>query len=118
MGHLYRFIEPILLLMLHERGSSYGYDLSRDLEQYSFTDAAIERAALYRTLNIFERNGFVTSEWDMKGLSGPARKVYSLTKEGEQHLQEWAQVLKKVNKSMGRFVRRVESINPSTRSQH
>jgi DNA-binding PadR family transcriptional regulator len=99
--------------MLHERGRSYGYELSRDLEQHSFTDAAIERAALYRTLKIFERNGFVTSEWDMAGLSGPARKVYSLTKEGEQHLQEWAQVLKKVSKSMARFVRRVETFHRS-----
>jgi DNA-binding PadR family transcriptional regulator len=99
--------------MLYERGRSYGYDLSRDLEQHSFTDAAIERAALYRTLNIFERNGFVTSEWETKGLSGPARKVYSLTEEGEQHLQEWAQVLKKVSKSMSRFVRRTELLNRS-----
>jgi DNA-binding PadR family transcriptional regulator len=110
MGHLYRFIEPVLLLMIHERGSSYGYDLSGDLEKYAFTDAAIERAALYRTLKIFQRNGFVTSEWDVEG-SGPARKVYSLTREGEEHLQEWAQVLKKVSKSMSRFVRRAELLN-------
>jgi DNA-binding PadR family transcriptional regulator len=101
--------------MLHERGRSYGYDLSRDLGKYSFTDAAIERAALYRTLNIFEKNGFVISEWDTNGLSGPARKVYSLTKEGEQHLQEWAQVLTKVSKSMARFVRRVEVVRQSVR---
>jgi DNA-binding PadR family transcriptional regulator len=107
---LYRFIEPVLLLMIHERGRSYGYDLSGDLANYSFTDAEIERAALYRTLKILEKNGFVTSEWDVEG-SGPARKLYSLTKDGEEHLQEWAQVLKKVSKSMSRFVRRAEAIN-------
>jgi DNA-binding PadR family transcriptional regulator len=109
MGHLYRFIEPVLLLMIRERGSSYGYDLSGDLEKYAFTDAAIERAALYRTLKIFQQNGFVTSQWDVEG-SGPARRVYSLTKQGEEHLQEWAQVLKKVSKSMARFVRRAEAL--------
>jgi len=27
MGHLYRFIEPVLLLMIRERGQAYGYDL-------------------------------------------------------------------------------------------
>jgi DNA-binding PadR family transcriptional regulator len=109
MGHLYRFIEPVLLLMIRERGSSYGYDLSGDLEKYAFTDAAIERAALYRTLKIFQQNGFVTSRWDVEG-SGPARRVYSLTRQGEEHLQEWAQVLKKVSKSMTRFVRRAEAL--------
>ena len=107
MGHLYRFVEPVLLLMIKERGRTYGYDLSGDLSDYSFTDAEIERAALYRTLNVLEKNGFVISEWDVEG-SGPARKLYSLTEEGELHLQQWAQVLKKVSQSMAKFVRKVE----------
>ena len=110
MGHLYRFIEPVLLLMIRERGQAYGYDLSGDLADYAFTDADIERAALYRTLNILEKNKYVTSHWDTKG-SGPARKVYSLTKDGEHHLQQWAEVLHKVSKSMSHFVRKVESLN-------
>lgn len=110
LGQLYRFIEPVLLLMLRERGHSHGYDLSSELGKYAFTDAEIERAALYRTLNILERNGYVTSTWDVQH-AGPARKVYSLTKDGEEHLQHWAQVLNKVSKSMSRFVRRAESLN-------
>ncbi len=125
LGQLYRFIEPVLLLMIRERGQSHGYDLSNELGKYAFTDAEIERAALYRTLNILERNGYVTSTWDVHG-TGPARKVYSLTPDGEEHLQHWAQVLKKVSKSMSRFVRRTESLstngagprpNPAKRSQ-
>jgi len=108
MGHLYRFIEPVLLLMIRERGQAYGYDLSGDLGDYAFTDAEIERAALYRTLNILEKNHYVKSQWDTNG-SGPARKLYSLTREGEHHLQQWAEVLHKVSKSMSHFVRKVES---------
>ena len=115
MGHLYRFIEPVLLLMIRERGQSYGYDLSNDLSQYAFTDAEIERAALYRTLKILETNRFVVSEWDVKG-SGPARKLYSLTKSGDEHLRQWAQVLGKVGKSMSHFVRKVEAL-PLSRSK-
>jgi poly-beta-hydroxybutyrate-responsive repressor len=115
MGHLYRFIEPVLLLMIRERGQAYGYDLSGDLADYAFTDADIERAALYRTLNILKKNGYVTSHWDTKG-AGPARKVYSLTKDGEQHLRQWAEVLHKVSKSMSHFVRKVESLNGARRS--
>jgi len=112
MGRLYRFIEPVLLLMIRERGQSYGYDLSNGLAQYAFTDAEIERAALYRTLKILETNRFVVSEWDVEG-SGPARKLYSLTREGEQHLRQWAQVLNKVGRSMSQFVRKVEALPPS-----
>ena len=116
MGHLYRFIEPVLLLMIRERGQTYGYNLSNELGKYAFTDAEIERAALYRTLKILETNGFVVSEWDVEG-SGPARKQYSLTKEGEQHLRQWAQVLNKVGKSMSHFVRKVESLPASRKSR-
>ena len=103
MGHLYRFVEPVLLLMLKEKGRSYGYDLSADLSRYAFTDAEIERAVLYRTLRRLEENGYVTSDWNMKE-TGPARRVYSLTKEGKQHLREWAHVLGNVASAMSRFV--------------
>ena len=105
MGHLYRFVEPVLLLMLKERGRSYGYDLSGHLAEYAFTDAEIERAVLYRTLRRLQENGYVSSKWCVNG-GGPARRVYALTNAGEGHLREWAQVLTKVAVSMDRFVKR------------
>lgn len=107
MGNLYRFVEPVVLLLLKQKGQSYGYDLSADVAKYALTDAEIERAALYRTLRNLEQNGNVTSEWDTAD-SGPARRVYRLTRQGEEHLEEWATVLKQVSKSMSRFVREVE----------
>jgi len=106
MGHLYRFVEPVLLLLLKEKGRSYGYDLSGDLRRYAFTDAEIERAVLYRTLRRLEKNGYVSSGWDVAE-AGPARRVYSLTRKGEEHLSEWGQVLDNVSRSMARFVKQV-----------
>ena len=103
MGNLYRFVEPVVLLLLKKKGRSYGYDLSGDLQEYALTDAEIERGALYRTLRQLETNGNVVSEWDVEG-SGPARRVYKLTAKGERHLDEWATVLEHVSKSMARFV--------------
>jgi len=96
--------------MLKEKGRSYGYDLSGELSRYAFTDAEIERAALYRTLRRLEENAYVTSEWDVAE-PGPARRVYSLTKQGEKHLQEWAEVLSNVASSMSKFVRRVDTLS-------
>jgi DNA-binding PadR family transcriptional regulator len=103
MGNLYRFVEPVVLLLLEKKGRSYGYDLSGDLKEYALTDAEIERGALYRTLRQLEANGNVVSAWDFEE-SGPARRVYKLTAKGERHLDEWATVLEHVSKSMARFV--------------
>ena len=108
MGHLYRFVEPVLLLIIKEKGRSCGYDLTTSVAQYAFTDAEIEKAVLYRTLRRLEKNGYVTSDWDVEE-PGPARRVYTLTKDGQAHLREWGQVLTKVAGSMTRFVQRVSS---------
>lgn len=107
MGNLYRFVEPVVLLLLKKKGRSYGYDLSTDVAKFALTDAEIERAALYRTLRNLEQNGNVKSEWDTDA-GGPARRVYRLTPNGERHLEEWAEVLTHVSKSMARFVKEVE----------
>ncbi len=104
MGNLYRFVEPVALLLLKARGHSYGYELADDLKRYALTDAEVEVAALYRTLRQLEKNGKVTSEWDVKA-SGPARRVYRLTAEGHRHFDEWVMVLEHLSKSMARFVR-------------
>lgn len=103
MGNLYRFVEPVLLFLLKKKGRSYGYELASELKEYALTDADVETAALYRTLRQLEVNGCVTSEWDVSG-SGPARRVYTLTNRGDEHLQEWLDVLDHVSRSMKRLV--------------
>ena len=104
MGNLYRFVEPVVLLLLKKKGSSYGYDLSADLQKHALTDAEIERGALYRTLRQLEVNRKVKSTWETDQ-GGPARRVYKLTKQGEEHLEEWVTVLAHMSESMSRFVR-------------
>lgn len=102
MGHLYRFVEPVVLLMLKQKGATHGYDLAGAVAAHALTDAAIDRGALYRTLNVLEANGCVTSEWQT-GSAGPARRVYQLTSRGEEHLQEWTTVLERLGGALLRF---------------
>jgi DNA-binding PadR family transcriptional regulator len=109
MGNLYRFVEPLVLLLLKQKGHSYGYDLCVQLQDHALTDATIEKAALYRTLRQLEMNGNVRSEWKAN-ISGPARRVYKITKQGERHLKEWAAVLEHLSQSMTRFAREVRKV--------
>jgi DNA-binding PadR family transcriptional regulator len=110
MGNIYRFVEPVVLLMLNEHKQAYGYELASQLESFALTDAEIEGAALYRTLRRLEQHGYVQSEWDTAG-SGPARRVYVLTRDGRLHLEKWGEVLDHLAKAMARFSRRVKASN-------
>ena len=110
MGNLSRFVEPVVLLLLKKKERSYGYDLASELQEHALTDASIEPAALYRTLRLLEKNGNVTSEWEVDR-GGPARRLYRLTAKGEKHLLEWASVLEHVSKSMARFAKEVNAIH-------
>jgi PadR family transcriptional regulator PadR len=107
MGNLYRYIEPVVLLVLQEEKKSYGYDLAEKLMDFALTDARIERASLYRTLRVLEEHGHVTSAWDVEG-AGPARRVYALTEKGRLRLQEWTMLLRRVGQAMIVFSQRAE----------
>ncbi|HEY8347329.1 MAG TPA: helix-turn-helix transcriptional regulator [Symbiobacteriaceae bacterium] len=108
MGHLYRFVEPVVLYALMLKGEAHGYDLASVVQEHALTDAEIEKASLYRTLKQLEANGHVTSRWETDG-SGPARRLYRLTPSGEQHLQEWVEVLEHLSHTMGQFVANVRA---------
>jgi PadR family transcriptional regulator, regulatory protein PadR len=112
MGNLYRFVEPLLLVLLKSK-RSYGYELAGEVRKHALTDAEIEVGALYRTLRQLEKNGCVTSKWDLAG-SGPARRVYALTPRGEEHLREWVEVLANLSKSINRLVRRARPLAART----
>ncbi|MBM3496681.1 MAG: PadR family transcriptional regulator [Armatimonadetes bacterium] len=103
MGNLYRFIEPVALHLLLEKGSAHGYDLATALQDHQLTDSDVDRGALYRTLRALEQMGHVTSAWDVSGV-GPARRVYKLTPTGIAHLREWIEVLTRMRDALNEFL--------------
>lgn len=116
MGNLYRFVEPVVLLLLRKKGRSYGYELFGNFQEHALMDTEIERGSLYRTLHRLEMNGHVASEWQTDK-AGPARRLYRLTTKGERHLEEWALVLDHVSKSMTRFVKTARAAQGAKGSQ-
>lgn len=78
------------LLAFLRNWPAYGYQLVRELGKAGLP--ASDSATVYRTLRQLERTGLVSSFWDTSE-SGPARRMYSLTKAGETFLNLWLDVL-------------------------
>ncbi len=74
------------LLAFLRRWNAYGYQLVQELARAGLP--AFDSTTVYRTLRQLERTGLVSSFWDTSE-SGPARRMYSLTKTGETFLNLW-----------------------------
>jgi len=93
------WLVPVLLLMLRE-WSSYGYELMEKMAAFGFN--TMNAGTFYRTLRQMEKDGMVSSSWDTSE-GGPARRVYSITKAGEEYLKFWADSLNQYQKMMDMF---------------
>ena len=96
-----RFMEPCLLLLLH-RSSSHGYSLQDELKEFGFAEAPVDPSVVYRILREMENQGLVTSAWDTEG-SGPPRRVYQLTPQGNQYLVQWVADLRETDRVLHGF---------------
>lgn len=103
MGNLYRFTEPIVLLVLARLGTAHGYQIAAEAEPMAVTHAGLDGAAIYRALRRLEATGCVTSGWDTSG-GGPARRLYTLTDRGIEHLGEWSEVMARITSAVGVLV--------------
>jgi poly-beta-hydroxybutyrate-responsive repressor len=82
------------LLAFLANWNAYGYQLTQQLAEAGMPDC--DSGTVYRTLRQLERSGFVSSFWDTSD-SGPARRMYSLTKAGELFLSGWVKTLNNYN---------------------
>jgi len=87
--------------LLH-RGSSHGYSLQEGLKQFGFEEAPIDPSMVYRALREMEDQGLVTSAWDTEG-SGPPRRVYQLTAQGDEHLAQCVADLRAMDRVLHDF---------------
>lgn len=75
-----RFLRAFLLLVLDDRGTSYGYELC---EMVQARGLAVDLAGVYRGLRTMQQHDLVTSSW-APSENGPDRRLYSLTDAGRQ----------------------------------
>ena len=85
------WLTPVALVVLREQ-PSHGYELMERLEQFEFEQ--INPGTLYARLRKMEKEGLSKSEWETSS-SGPARRVYSITNDGEAYLASWTEECKR-----------------------
>ena len=78
------------LLAILKGWSAYGYDLVQRLEEAGFGE--YNKGTVYRALRHMEAMGLVSSAWDTSN-TGPARRMYQLTKAGSLFLENWIGIL-------------------------
>jgi PadR family transcriptional regulator, regulatory protein PadR len=89
----------VTLVLLREE-SSYGYELMESLEGFGFEQ--ISAGSVYRTLRQMEQEGLCKSEWETSEV-GAARRMYSITEDGESYLAAWAEACKQYQNVMDCF---------------
>ena len=83
-----KWLYPVILVVLQQE-NSYGNEImERLLNEFGFDE--ISPGAVYQTLRQMEKERLCKTEWEpLEG--GTARRMYSLTDEGEVFLGAWVE---------------------------
>lgn len=88
------------ILLLLRNGSSYGYELRRQL---GLRALKLDPAVMYRTLRELEGAGFISSCW-MASDAGPRRHVYDITDPGRNALARYATAIRVARNAQNTFL--------------
>ena len=101
-GKRVQYVQPALLMGLYIK-SSYGYELIQQIQQYGFIEGQAPPGMIYRHLRQLEEDGLVSSEWETAG-TGPAKRVYQITSDGEEVLRIWVEYMEGQARRLDDFV--------------
>jgi len=101
-----RYLEVSLLMLLYHT-TGYGYKLKEELKDFGFQVDELNIGSLYKVLRKLEDKGSVSSRWK-KGGPGPKRRVYEITHEGKEELDEWIAFLKTRKRKIDTLIRQYE----------
>jgi PadR family transcriptional regulator PadR len=96
-------LEPVILELI-AGGASYGYEISRAVQEASQGALSAQEGTLYPALHRLEKRGYLRAVWKVSA-EGRKRKHYQLTADGKRYLEslrtEWAAFSKTVNRILG-----------------
>lgn len=101
-GKQERYIQPSILMGLYLK-PSYGYELIQDIQKFGFLKGQAPPGMIYRHLRQLEEDGLISSEWNTEG-TGPAKRIYHLTPEGEEMLSVWIEYMERQAGILSNFI--------------
>ncbi len=105
--NLDKLIQPAVLAILAEK-ALHGYRIVQSLANMPmFKGHEPDNTGVYRFLNAMEERGLLTSAWDMSD-SGPAKKLFDLTKKGRECLAKWVATLREYREQIGELLEHLE----------
>ena len=107
-GKRVRYVQPALLMGLYLK-SSYGYELIQQIQRYGFIEGQAPPGMIYRHLRQLEEDGLVSSEWETAG-TGPAKRVYQITSDGEEVLRIWVEYMEGQARRLDDFVNQYREV--------
>jgi poly-beta-hydroxybutyrate-responsive repressor len=110
-GKAERYVQPSILLGLNLK-PSYGYELIHSIQEFGFVEGQAPPGMIYRHLRQLEEDGLVHSEWETEG-TGPAKRMYRLTPEGEAVLAIWIVYMERQVENLQNFIRRYHQLKSS-----
>jgi PadR family transcriptional regulator PadR len=108
-GKAERYMQPSILLGLKIK-PSYGYELINSIQKFGFVQGQAPPGMIYRHLRGLEADGLVKSEWQTEG-TGPARRIYRLTAEGDEALSLWIDYMQRQADNLIRFIQEYKRVS-------
>jgi DNA-binding PadR family transcriptional regulator len=74
------------------------------LASIGFDQYPVDASTVYRTLDSLEAEGMVVSDRETESSLGPPRRVYRITRQGEELLRTWVSQLRATDRVLHRFL--------------
>ena len=104
---------PWILLTLYNHQGTHGYEIRKIIKGYiDDFSVGVNITGLYRHLNMLERRGMLSSEWDTTE-KGPPKRRYYLTETGTECLWRWVNTLGNQVLLIGRFFDQARTVFPA-----
>jgi PadR family transcriptional regulator, regulatory protein PadR len=94
----------LLSILQKSREPMYGYQIAKLLEEYSGDTSFMKQGALYPVLHSLENNGLLESSVE-PSVSGPPRRYYEITPDGQEALLIWQGVWKQMKSFVDRAIK-------------
>jgi len=91
-------LDTILLKMLSDRESMYGYELTKKIKEKTNGEVKIKEGSLYPALHRLEKKGFIRSK--VRKVDGRMRKYYSLSDTGKTEVATQTEEMKSFIKNL------------------